>query len=146
MKFPYWKNPALFIAVWISIIFALKKKRFSAHINASASATETFAPTPQDTLKLELLNALHARSLDQGLAMWERQYGTHPQVKSAVTTVQRLCYSEDHHTDWNALRENVTVAIGIIRSSFEIKPSMDPWEPTSFVTTNNAPKLPIKTG
>lgn len=125
---------------------ALKKKRSSPQINTSTSATETFPPTPQNTFKLELLNALHARSLDQGLAMWERQYGTHPQVKSAVTTVQRLCYSEDHQTDWNALRENVTVAIGIIRSSFEIEASIDPWAPTSFVTFNNAPKVPRKTG
>lgn len=134
---------AIFACTVLLALLVWKKQRSQrpwATNNLPQPNQEALPHTPQHRLKLELLNALQARSLDQGLVEWEKLYGIHPQVRSAVHAVQRLCYSQDHRVDGDTQQHNVTLAIDVIRATSMPKTRLDPWSPSAFVATKTVTK------
>lgn len=91
-------------------------------------------PRPSDgSLKQRLLEALDARTLQEGIDAWERDHGLDDDLRAVVRRVQEAHYGRRKRTEDAALREAVEAAIvrvGKRRHGAVI--AEDAWMPESF--------------
>ena len=128
----------LFALLWIATAIMLWKRPRPHISNAPRNAPHRFEPAPPAShhpLQAQLLAAFDSRTLEEGLRVWESQYGDDQTLRDTVRAVQRLCYGNVKDVDAAALRRDVETAAAKIRGAAPraAAAANDPWRPEAFV-------------
>lgn len=132
--FAGWRFLAIgFSALWlITVALWWRERRRRSGVRAPTTPAPALSPTTPTTAKACLLTALGSRTLEQGLAQWERIHGPDAMVRAAVRAVQEHAYSavppDAAHVD-----KLVEQAIAHMRHATPLAtPVPDPWLPEAF--------------
>ena len=91
-------------------------------------------PRPRDaSLKQRLLDALDARTLQEGMDAWEHKHGVDDELRAVVLRVQEAHYGRRKCAEDAALREAVESVIArITKGRRGLELDEDVWMPQSF--------------
>lgn len=128
---------AVFALLWVATLILLWKRPRPQTLAVESNASPAHPAIPavnHHPLQAQLLAAFGSRTLEQGLNVWEAQYGSDAALRDTVRAVQQLCYGKGRDADNTALRRAVEDAIARIRAATPHTPpaANDPWRPDAF--------------
>jgi hypothetical protein len=137
----FWRMTTIALAIaWLMTLAAWGWTRRRGHAGARPSSSAASDPLQR------LLDALGARTLEEGLERRERQHGTDAALHAAVRRVQRIRYRPDdlpqdrREAELHAAIEAALALLGGREADIptRTREEEDPWSPRAFSTPRNA--------